>query len=341
MRKLLPAIRETPEDYDAMEDELRLLFRREIYIPLLAAAGLSRGSLQNSLDDLIKAIQRGRIQFDDGRFVGKFDSKTSRELRRMGARWDKSAGAFHLRTADMEPDLRAAIAGSESRIQKILERVSEKLSQILPAKIADAFRGEKIFDTSLWRLDRKISSSIKGITVAPDLTKEGRAEIARDYTTNMRLYIKDFAEKEIEKLRTTVQQRAFSGNRYEALAEMIQRSHDVSMNKAKFLARQETSILMAKFKKARYTEAGLEEYVWGCVRMPHDQSPEPHIRGNVRFSHGQLEGKTFRWSDPPITTNPGQPVRRNNPGEDYGCRCFARPVVSFTGRKKKAIVLVE
>lgn len=306
-----------------------ILFRREIYHPLLEAIGLKRTALSNSIDVLFAAITSGRIQFDRGKFSGKFTAAISREMRALGAKWNKQSDTWDIPINKMPPDLRVAVAGSESRFDIVLDRLNEKLQQIFPEKIADLFQGEKLFDTALWRLDQKIGQSIKGITVAPDLTKQGRAEIARDYTKNMQLYIQDFTHKEISKLRGQIQEKAFAGNRYDAIQKMIQRSYDVSANKAKFLARQETSILMAKFKKARYTEAGLDSYVWGCVNMPHDKTPKQHTVGNVRYSHGHLEGKTFRWDSPPVTTNPGQPSRKNNPGEDYGCRCFARPVVRF------------
>ena len=44
----------------------------------------------------------------------------------------------------------------------------------------------------------------------------------------------------------------------------------------------------------------------------------------VREMHKALAGKVFSWDDPPITNEKGD---RNNPGQDYGCRCYARPIV--------------
>jgi SPP1 gp7 family putative phage head morphogenesis protein len=95
----------------------------------------------------------------------------------------------------------------------------------------------------------------------------------------------------------------------------------VSANKAKFLARQETSLMTTKLKETRYREAGVNEYKWKTVA-----GSKLHP---VRPSHKILEGRIFRWDDPPITTPPGEAVRRNNPGQDYNCRCFAQPIVRF------------
>ena len=163
--------------------------------------------------------------------------------------------------------------------------------------------------------------SIKNITVGPQLTKEQAARIADEWQTNMKLWVKDFTEKEILKLRKDVKSSVFTGNRYESMVSKIQKSYGVSANKAKFLARQETSLLMTKFKETRYKDVGVNEYEWRCVAGSKNHP--------VRPAHKKLEGLRFSWDNPPITTAPGEPVRRNNPGQDYNCRCFAKPIVRF------------
>lgn len=102
---------------------------------------------------------------------------------------------------------------------------------------------------------------------------------------------------------------------------MIQDSYDVSANKAKLLALQETSLLMGKFKQVRYADSGVQEYRWGCVAGTKNHPVPPW--------HKALEGKIFRWDGPPITSKLGEPVHRSNSGEDFNCRCFARPIVRF------------
>jgi len=153
------------------------------------------------------------------------------------------------------------------------------------------------------------------------LTAQERAKIAGDWANNMDLYIQKFTEEQIKKLRKDIQQQVFKGNRRETMVKKIQDSYKVTANKAKFLARQETSLLMAKFKESRYTSAGVTHYKWRCVA-----GSKLHP---VRPSHKRLDGKTFTWQDPPITTEADEPVRRNNPGQDYNCRCTAIPIVRF------------
>jgi uncharacterized protein with gpF-like domain len=80
---------------------------------------------------------------------------------------------------------------------------------------------------------------------------------------------------------------------------------------------------MAKFKQVRYTDSGIHEYIWQCVKMPHDKNPKQHVPGNVRYYHGLLEGTKQRWDDPPQVSD--DPIEYKNPGQDYNCRCIARP----------------
>ncbi len=176
-----------------------------------------------------------------------------------------------------------------------------------------------LFDSSLWRVDRDVRKSLKDLAVAPQLTEHTAKRIAEEWQTNLDLSIKDFAEEEILKLREDIRKAAFSGNRRESVVKSIQRSFGVTENKAKFLARQETSLLMTKFKETRYTDSGVDEYRWRCV-VGSPKHP-------VRPSHKILDGKIFRWDDPPTTSAPGEPARKNNPGQDFNCRCSAIPIL--------------
>lgn len=324
----LKPIKESTQDWDRLEAKLKEWFRAELYYPLLKIMGKGRLTLQNANDDpLVSAIKSGRVTFDRGTFSGKFSSAISRSLREIGATFDRKSGTYKLRAAELPHEIHAAVSASYTRFERTVKAIDQKLAQILPAEIAESLEVEQIFDSSLWRTDRSFAETVKGIMVAPELTDERRKRLSEEWQDNMRLWIKDFTAKEISTLRKDLQKSAFSGNRYESLIKTIQKSYGVSANKAKFLARQETSLLMTKFQETRYVESGVLEYRWGCVKMPHDKSPGDHVKGNVRYSHGLLEGKIFRWADPPVTTNPGEAVRRNNPGQDYNCRCFAIPIV--------------
>src|SRR5690606_27552239 len=74
-----------------------------------------------------------------------------------------------------------------------------------------------------------------------------------------------------------------------------------------------TTLFRSKIVEFRQTAAGIEEYIWTTSG---DE--------RVREMHAKLDGKRFKWSDPPVTNAQGD---RNNPGEDYQCRCTAYAVL--------------
>lgn len=320
----LTPIKESTEDFDELETLLLKFFKEEIYFPLLIDLKLPKTNkdiLLNSLENLVSAIRAGTITFSKGSFSGKFSAKITNELRSIGAKWDQKSGTFKLLAKNLPPDIRMAVSLSEMKMKMVFEKLSRTLSGFVPEKIAGRFDSTKIFDRTLFKTDRRFQESVKKLTIPPQLTPERRGRIAEEYTENMRLYIKDFTEKEIVKLRKSVQESAFKGLRQDELVKQIQSSFDVTRNKAKFLARQETALLMTKFKQDRYEDAGVHEYIWKCVAGSKNHP--------VRPWHKALENKKFRWDNPPITTKPGEAVKRNNPGQDYNCRCYAVPVVKF------------
>lgn len=306
-------IKETTRDYEAIEKEIIKILKREIYIPLLSV--LKDKTIRNDADDLLKAIQTGRITFHRGRFSGRLSATLTRELRRIGAEWDRRTGMFAIPQSRLPVDVRHAISMSSSRFTRVLEGIDKKISEFAPVEIASLVRVSDHFEKALWRVDKGIR---KTIAITPELTDHQAKRIASEYTENMQLYIQDFAEKEIVELRKRIQKRAFEGDRVEDIAKEIYKSYGVTERKARFLARQETSLLMTKFKQTRYEAAGVNLYKWACVAGS-DAHP-------VRPMHKALEGKVFDWTSPPVVNDNGD---RKNPGQDFGCRCFAIPIVKF------------
>lgn len=280
--------------------------------------GKQKKALHNAQDDLIAAIQRGSVQYVRGTFVGEISASISKELKGMGAKWDPKKRGWKIPRGQLSVEVSSTLSIASTRFDETLRRIDAQLQKKLPEEISDLKKIEKAFDKTLWKVDRMVGDSLKGIAVPPRLTKEQAAQISAEYTRDLDRYIKDFTEKEITELRERVQKEAFKGYRYEGLVKQIRRSYGVSQNKAKFLARQETSLLMTKFKQTRYEGAGVEEYIWTTVK---GSSKHP-----VRPMHKALDGKKFRWDSPPVTNPEGG---RNNPGQDFNCRCYARPIVRF------------
>jgi SPP1 gp7 family putative phage head morphogenesis protein len=327
--KLKP-IKEKPEYYDAIEKKIIELFKKEFYAPLFGI--LLTKKIQNApSSSLRKAILDGKIYYSENGFYGKFNAKLSKELQELGAKWDKKTNAYKISLEDLPYEIRGTISLSNAVFETKLDVMYANISKFDSEEFSKKLNVYKYFDKTLWKVEKDFQKSIENITVVPELTDEQREIISKDWQRNLQLYIKKFTDEQIFKLRDIVNQNVFEhGNRREVLIKHIQDTYNVTENKAKFLARQETNLLMAKYKQTKYEDAGVDEYEWRCVHMPHQPTPQSVYKpGEVRYSHGILEGKIFSWKNPPCTTAPGQAKRYNNPGQDYNCRCFAIPLVRF------------
>lgn len=314
----LKPIRETTADFDRMEARIKRAFLKYFYLPIIKELGLPRRAIHNAPDDLVTAINSGLITVSRGTFRGSFDATTSKELKALGAKWDSKTSSFKLATVDQPPEIRAAISAANVRYKERMARIDKKLSEINPENFAGKIFTKDLFASTISKTDREIKKSVKGLLVYPELTPEQQEKIAGEWQNNMDLWIKNFTEKQIVQLRKDVALSASAGNRYESLIKSVQKSYGVTENKAKFLARQETSLLMVKLKETRYTSSGIQKYKWRCVA-----GTKLHP---VRPFHKKLDGSIQTWSNPPIDDPNGS---RHNPGENYNCRCVAVPIVEF------------
>ncbi len=111
----------------------------------------------------------------------------------------------------------------------------------------------------------------------------------------------------------TIEQRVVGGGRAKDLVDEIMRSGEVTRNRAVLIARTETGRTATEFVRARAEHLGSTHFIW---RTAKDR--------DVRKEHRQLEGRPFRWDDPPVAEASGA---RHLPGAFPNCRCWAEPVV--------------
>jgi SPP1 gp7 family putative phage head morphogenesis protein len=320
-RDLRPVGRPT-DAYGAMEGEIVSLLKKELYLPLLEAVASKK--ILNAREGLIDAIVSGRVMFERGAFKGKFSAVVSKELKSLGAKWTGSDWKIHL--SSVPPEIDSAIRTSKVRMEQAFKKVDEKLSEFLPEKLSAKLRFKDLFDKTMWSTNKKLEKSLDKISIIPKISKETYGKLSDEWANNMDLYIQGWAAQEIKELRQKIQKAYLSGKRYDDLIQEIKNSYGVGRNKARFLARQETNLIASKFKEARYKEAGVHEYKWRCVVGTTAHPTRPRHKA---LNDASEKGTLFRFDNPPVTTEPGEPERRNNPGEDFNCRCNAIPVVKF------------
>src|SRR5574344_1373096 len=90
MKQLQPII-EKSKYYKLIEKQIKKFFDELIYDNLFEIINKSIGKYYNSSSYLREAILKGQIQYVNGRFYGKFNAKISKELKDLGAKWNKDS----------------------------------------------------------------------------------------------------------------------------------------------------------------------------------------------------------------------------------------------------------
>jgi len=301
--------------YSGIEQEIRDLFAHIIYGPLGKTINEQIGAeLRNASSPLIDAIHAGIIWYDSGEFRGSFNSKTTKALKEAGANWNTASRTFSLPWNDMPMELRTAQAHAEMNYDALRKSVIKSLDNMdidSINHISDV--SGKYFD-AVTMINEDWEKKVKSISIPPNLTDQQKNIIAAEWGQNLDKYIKKWTADNILSLREAVYNNTFGGRTTKSLIEHIQENYEISKRKAKFLARQETSLLLSKFHETRYADIGVTEYKWSGT-----------MDARERPDHKALQGQIFRFDSPPVVDL--RTGRRANPGEDYGCRCKAIPVI--------------
>ena len=90
----------------------------------------------------------------------------------------------------------------------------------------------------------------------------------------------------------------------------------------KLIARDQVNKANAALNEERQKELGVTEYRWSNSgdRRVRGKSNPGGLYPNSKYDHWAREGKIYSWDDPPPDGHPGQP---------YGCRCVAQPVIEI------------
>ncbi len=325
MQSLLPMVMKE-RYFAAVEREIQRVFDKVIYAPLLRVLraahpeyGVRQKEMKNARPTkLDAALRRGQVWYDDGKFTGQFNAQLTVELRSLGAKYNRQTRSWALPSGEVPAELKFAIADASSRAEGLRKGMLEVLDEARPEYFTSEpeLGGiyEKVLDEMETDFKKTVPKAIDTVSVTTTLAAAQKEMIAEEWATNLELYIQGWAEENVLKLRQEIQAPVLGGARSESMHEMLQKNYGVSKRKAKFLARQETSLLMAKYHETRLTNLGITEYQW----IGADDERE-------RPDHRALNNKIFSFSEPPVTNR--KTGARNNPGEDYNCRCKAKPVI--------------
>jgi SPP1 gp7 family putative phage head morphogenesis protein len=123
--------------------------------------------------------------------------------------------------------------------------------------------------------------------------------------------ITKMTDQQLGEVETIVRNGRRRGSRVEVLRTQIADRMKVTKSRAYLIARDQVNKLNGELNQLRQESVGIEEYIW---RTSQDD--------RVRQRHTELDGRTFRWDDPPPSGTNGEP---GNPGEPINCRCYGEP----------------
>ncbi len=125
--------------------------------------------------------------------------------------------------------------------------------------------------------------------------------------------IKTIPEETLDRMQKIVYDGFTQGRSTARMVKEIQQAYGVGRRRAELIARDQTAKLNGQIQQAQQRDAGITEYIWYTC-----------MDGRVRQRHRELHGKKFRWDDPPVVDKKSD--RKCHPGQDFQCRCIARPV---------------
>ena len=156
----------------------------------------------------------------------------------------------------------------------------------------------------------KALESAVGIDLQSIIQNEDLEDILVATTRENVGLIRSIPEEYFKKIETVVFTQTTQGDTASSMIKQIQKIGKVTSNRAKPIARVQTSKLNSALNQQRQQNLGVEEYIW---RTSGDD--------RVRDNHASKNGKVFKWNDPPKDTG--------HPGQDIQCRCVAQPIIKI------------
>jgi len=316
--KQLQPIKDNPELIEELEAQIDVILYDILFAPLIESIKENKRIFFNEQDNsaIIKKIKSGQIRYGNNIFTGQFNATTAKEFKKLGIKYSKRIKGYKKEMNNLPINIQVAIAQREDSYKQMARQLVATVDEI-NLNIDEATKNinfddtlEKIFSDINKQFRKTVTDKI-GLSI--NFTADQIKILSQEYTNNLKLYITEFTQKETLILRQKAEDIVLSGTRAKDFTKIIEERFAVSTKKAKFLAKQEISLLTSKYKQVKYESVGVSKYKWSISNV------------RTRPDHRALNGKIFSFDDPPISnTSTGA---RNNPGEDFGCNCQAIPII--------------
>lgn len=204
-------------------------------------------------------------------------------------------------------------------VTKVFEKMADELQRDMEAfglehRVEDMAKLTRKLSINEWK---KAVESTLGIQLADDYyTGELFRKLMKEWIDNNVDLIKTIPNDSLSQMRELVLEGYRNGKPTTKIVKEIQEVYGMTRRHAQLIARDQIAKLNGQIAKLQQEDAGVSEYIWSTSGD-----------SRVRQGHKALDGKRFKWSDPPIVD--AKTGRRCHPGEDYQCRCVALAVFDY------------
>ena len=279
----------------------------------------------------------------EAKYIPKFPSSSEREYLRLSSAFMRTILSECLKKH--LPEIKAVMIEVDSKQRFDSSKKQENQKQRTKGRIEELDTVIVRFKTIFKDMEKYIISSMGVFNLVQKLTRIGESterfskkewgkainktlgvSILDDYyqgefyrtalkewiQTNVEL-IESIPKNFLDEFADVVYQNYISGRTMSDLAAQIQKDYGTYTKHAKLISRDQIGKLNAQITKYQQKNAGCNKYKWRSVG---DE--------RVRDRHRELDKQIFSWDDPPVVDK--RIGRRCHPGEDYQCRCIARPI---------------
>lgn len=272
----------------------------------------------NDKNALNNALLSGQVYYQHNIFYAdRFTNVVAKELEDLGAVYKN--GGYFLESYKIPVEIQQSIALASIKntaklaaINSVLSQVKQNINEFVNGLVLD-----NLVESLVTDLQKDISQTLeqKKIPVIDSTLSPQQAEtIAKEYTNNMRYWVKNWSEKEIRIMRQEIQEMGI-GASPKSISKYFQSRWGIAQRKADFLARNETRILTNTYKAAKYQESGFTHFRWVT-----------NMDGRERKLHAEHNNKVYRFDAPPIIDK--RTGQKGLPGQTYNCRCNLIPVIN-------------
>ena len=263
--KQLQPIKDNPELIEELEAQIDVILYDILFAPLIESIKENKRIFFNEQDNsaIIKKIKSGQIRYGNNIFTGQFNATTAKEFKKLGIKYSKRIKGYKKEMNNLPVNIQVAIAQREDSYKQMARQLVATVDEI-NLNIDEATKNIN-FDDTLEKIYSDINKQFRKtvtdkIGLSINFTADQIKILSQEYTNNLKLYITEFTQKETLILRQKAEDIVLSGTRAKDFTKIIEERFAVSTKKAKFLAKQEISLLTSKYKQVKYESVGVSKY---------------------------------------------------------------------------------